>query len=183
MNIPSDSLGMFQFERAISITFLTMQIRFATPLDVPVIAQLIRELAHYERAVNEAVATDEEIALALFGDTPHVYCHVAELDGEIVGFAVWFLNFSTWLGSSGLYLEDLFVRESVRGRGVGTALMKELAHVCVERGYTRFQWSVLDWNEPSIEFYKSIGAVAMDEWTGYRLSAHALRAFAAKAID
>ncbi len=155
-----------------------MKIRFATPLDVPVISELIRELAHYERAALEAVATDDDVAAALFGDTPHVYCHVAELDGEVVGLAVWFLNFSTWLGTSGVYLEDLFVREGARGRGVGTALMKELANVCVQRGYTRFQWWVLDWNEPSIEFYKSIGAVAMNEWTTFRLSGDALNDFA-----
>lgn len=160
-----------------------MKIRFATPLDVPVIAQLIRELAHYERSVSEAVATDEDVTAALFGDAPHVFCHVAELDDQIVGFAVWFLNFSTWLGSSGVYLEDLFVHERARGRGVGTAIMKELANLCVERGYTRFQWSVLDWNEPSIEFYRSIGALAMDEWTTFRLSDDALNDFATKSTD
>lgn len=157
-----------------------MHIRFATPYDVPVIAQLIRELAHYERSGSEAVASDADIVSVLFADTPHVFCHVAELDGEIVGLAVWFLNFSTWLGSSGLYLEDLYVCEQVRGRGVGTALMKELAHLCVERGYTRFQWWVLDWNQPSIEFYESIGAVAMDEWTTFRLSGEALDDFAGR---
>jgi GNAT superfamily N-acetyltransferase len=160
-----------------------MKIRLATPLDVPVITELIRELAHYERSALEAVATDDDVAIALFGDAPHVFCHVAELDDEIVGFAVWFLNFSTWLGSSGVYLEDLFVRESARGRGVGTALMKELANVCIERGYTRFQWWVLNWNEPSIEFYKSIGAVAMNEWTTFRLSGDALNDFATKSAN
>jgi GNAT superfamily N-acetyltransferase len=156
-----------------------MLIRFATPSDVPVITQLIRELAHYERSSDQVVASEESIHLALFADAPHVFCHVAELDGEIIGFAVWFLNFSTWLGSSGLYLEDLYVREHVRGKGVGTALMRELARVCVERGYSRFQWWVLDWNQPSIEFYRSIGAEAMDEWTVFRLSGDALSDFGA----
>ncbi|MHB1088922.1 MAG: GNAT family N-acetyltransferase [Acidimicrobiales bacterium] len=155
-----------------------MHIRFATPLDVPVITQFIRELAHYERSADQVTVTDDDVALALFGESPHVFCHVVELDDEIVGFAVWFLNFSTWLGTPGLYLEDLFVREHVRGRGVGTALMRELARLCIERGYSRFQWWVLDWNEPSIEFYRSIGAVAMDEWTVFRLSGSALTTFA-----
>ncbi|MBW4077730.1 MAG: GNAT family N-acetyltransferase [Acidobacteria bacterium] len=155
-----------------------MHIRFATPLDVPIITQLVHELAHYERSADKVVATADDIALALFGERPHVYCHVAELEGEVVGFAVWFLNFSTWLGTSGIYLEDLYVREHVRARGVGTALMKELARLCVERGYSRFQWWVLDWNQPSIEFYQSLGAVAMDEWTVFRLSDDALHKFA-----
>ncbi|MHB1209144.1 MAG: GNAT family N-acetyltransferase [Acidimicrobiales bacterium] len=155
-----------------------MLIRFATPPDVPVITQLIHELAHYERSADQAVVTDNEITTALFGEHPHVHCHVAEIDGEVVGFAIWFLNFSTWLGTSGLYLEDLYVREHVRGSGIGTALMRELARLCIERGYSRFQWWVLDWNQPSIEFYKSLGALAMDEWTVFRLSGDALQEFA-----
>ncbi len=155
-----------------------MHIRFATPADVPIITQLVHELAHYERSAEQVVTTDEEIALALFGDQPHVYCHVAEVDGEVVGFALWFLNFSTWLGTPGIYLEDLYVREQARGAGVGTALMKELARLCIERGYSRFQWWVLDWNQPSIEFYRSLGAVAMEEWTVFRLSDEALLNFA-----
>ncbi len=155
-----------------------MQIRFATPVDVPIITQLVHELAHYERSADQVVTTDNEIALALFADQPHVYCHVAEIDGEVVGFALWFLNFSTWLGTPGIYLEDLYVREQARGAGVGTALMKELARLCVERGYSRFQWWVLDWNQPSIEFYRSLGAVAMEEWTVFRLSDEALLNFA-----
>jgi GNAT superfamily N-acetyltransferase len=155
-----------------------MQIRFATPDDVPIITQLVHELAHYERSADQVVATDNEITLALFADQPHVYCHVAEVDREVVGFALWFLNFSTWLGTPGIYLEDLYVREQARGAGVGTALMKELARLCVERGYSRFQWWVLDWNQPSIEFYRSLGAVAMEEWTVFRLSDEALLNFA-----
>jgi GNAT superfamily N-acetyltransferase len=99
------------------------------------------------------------------------------VDGQVVGLALWFLNFSTWLGITGIYLEDLYVRESFRGRGLGTALMRELAGICVERGYRRLQWSVLDWNTPSIEFYQSIGATALDEWTTYRLEGDALHAY------
>ena len=156
-----------------------MTIRPATVDDVGAIVRLIRELAAYERAAHEAVAREADLAGALFGDVPLVYCHLAEEDGEIVGLALWFLNFSTWLGSPGIYLEDLFVRESFRGRGFGTALMKELAGICVQRGYRRFQWSVLDWNTPSIEFYESIGATALDEWTTYRLEGDALEAYGA----
>jgi GNAT superfamily N-acetyltransferase len=152
-------------------------IRKATFDDVPAIGDLIRELADYEHAAREAVASDDDLAAALFGEDPVVYCHLAEADGQAVGLALWFLNFSTWLGISGIYLEDLYVRETFRGRGLGTALMKELARICVERGYRRLQWSVLDWNTPSIEFYESIGATAMDEWTTYRLEGGALEAY------
>ena len=156
-----------------------MTIRPATVDDVGAIGQLIRELAAYERAAHQAVAREEDLASALFGAVPVAYCHVAEVDDEIVGLALWFLNFSTWLGSPGIYLEDLFVRESFRGRGLGAALMRELAAICVQRGYRRFQWSVLDWNTPSIEFYESIGATAQDEWTTYRLEGDALEAYGA----
>jgi GNAT superfamily N-acetyltransferase len=154
-----------------------MLIRFATPRDVPAIVGLISDLADYEQLAHETVARDQDIHDALFTENPHVFCHVAESDGKVVGLALWFLNFSTFHGSSGLYLEDLYVREDLRGQGIGTALMSELAQLCVARGYTRFQWWVLDWNNPSIEFYKSIGAVAMDEWTVFRLSGDPLRAF------
>jgi len=155
-----------------------MRVRPAQPADVASIGQLIRELASYERALHEAVADDELLESALFGDRPHVFCHVVELNGEVVAMALWFLSFSTWLGTSGLYLEDLYVRESVRGRGYGKALMRELARICLERGYPRFEWSVLDWNTPSIDFYRSIGAVAMDEWTKFRLSGRDLESLA-----
>jgi GNAT superfamily N-acetyltransferase len=160
-----------------------MLIRSAVPGDVPSIVGLISDLAEYEHLAHEAIARDEDIYRALFAENPHVFCHVAEQNGEVIGFALWFLNFSTFHGASGLYLEDLFVREQHRGGGVGTALMKELARLCVERGYTRFQWWVLDWNTPSIGFYESIGAVAMDEWTVYRLSGDPLRAFAESALS
>jgi GNAT superfamily N-acetyltransferase len=158
---------------------MEMIVRGARPDDVRAIGELIRELAEYERAPAEAVARDDDLRDALFCDHPHVFCHVVEVEGEVVAIALWFLNFSTWLGTSGLYLEDLYVREALRGRGLGSALMRELARICVERGYTRFEWSVLDWNTPSIEFYRSIGAVAHDEWTKYRLSNEALFAYGA----
>jgi len=158
-----------------------MIIRTATPDDVAVIAQLIRELAAYERMPELAQANDADLGAALFGEHPHVFCHLAELDGETIGIALWFLNFSTWLGRSGMYLEDLYVRAEHRGKGAGGALMRELARTCVALGYQRFEWSVLDWNTPSIEFYASIGARPQDEWTTYRLDGNALAAYAALA--
>lgn len=151
-------------------------IRTATPADVPVIRAMIRELAEYEKALHEARATEEQLHDALFGEHPAVFGLVAEDDttGEPVGFALWFRNFSTWRGTHGIYLEDLYVRPSRRGGGHGKALLTELARICVERGYSRLEWSVLDWNEPSIGFYKSLGAVPMDEWTVFRLTDGAL---------
>ena len=153
-------------------------IRSATSEDIPAIQRLIIELAIYEKAPDAVEAGEAELAKALFGADPLAYCHVAEVDGEVVGVALWFLNYSTWKGSAGLYLEDLFVLPSQRGQGIGLGLMRTLAALCVERGYPRFQWWVLDWNEPAINFYKSIGAIAMDEWTVYRLSDEALVKFA-----
>jgi len=153
-------------------------IRQAVTADTPRILQLIKDLALYEKAPNEAIATLEQIEQSLFSDRPSAYAHVAEVDGEVVGISIWFLNYSTWLGKPGLYLEDLYVDPVHRGKGLGLALLKELATICVERGYERLQWWVLDWNEPSIDFYKSLGAVAMDEWTVFRLSGDALQKFA-----
>ena len=150
-------------------------IRQAVTADAPRILQLIKDLALYEKAPNEAIATLEQIEQTLFSDRPSAHAHVAEVDGEVVGISIWFLNYSTWLGKPGLYLEDLYVDPVHRGKGLGLALLKELATICVERGYERLQWWVLDWNEPSIEFYKSLGAEAMDEWTVYRVSGEALR--------
>ena len=124
------------------------------------------------------VATLEQINNSLFNDKPVAFCHVAEVDGKIVGIALWFLNYSTWLGKPGIYLEDLFVQPEYRGHGIGKGFMQTLAKICIERGYERFQWWVLDWNEPSIDFYKSLGAVPMDEWTVFRLSGDALKKFA-----
>jgi GNAT superfamily N-acetyltransferase len=155
-----------------------MQIRLAIPGDIEDIHRLIYELAVYEKAPDEMVATVAQIKESLFNESPVAFCHVAEVDGQIVGIALWFLNYSTWLGKPGIYLEDLFVQPEYRGHGIGKGFMKTLAQLCIERGYERFQWWVLDWNESSIEFYKSLGAVAMDEWTVFRLSGGALKKFA-----
>ncbi|GAA1070499.1 GNAT family N-acetyltransferase [Nocardiopsis composta] len=149
-------------------------IRPARPDDVPAVLRLIRDLAVYEREPDAVQTTEEDLAQALFGENPAVFAHIAEDAGEPVGFALWFVNFSTWTGRHGIYLEDLFVRPEMRGRGYGRALLTELARICVQRGYRRLEWSVLDWNEPSIEFYRSLGAVPMDEWTVYRLHGKAL---------
>jgi GNAT superfamily N-acetyltransferase len=157
-----------------------MKIRLAQPADVEDIHRLIYELAVYEKAPEEMVATIDQINTSLFNANPVAFCHVAEVDGKIVGIALWFLNYSTWLGKPGIYLEDLFVQPEYRGHGIGKGFMQTLAALCVERGYERFQWWVLDWNTPSIDFYESFGAVPMDEWTVFRLSGDALRKFASE---
>ncbi|GAA0470893.1 GNAT family N-acetyltransferase [Streptomyces stramineus] len=166
-------------------------IRPATAADVPAIHAMIRELAAYERALEEARASEEQLREALFGEHPAVFALIAESDapvaeqggspGEPVGFALWFRNFSTWTGTHGIYLEDLYVRPRARGEGHGRALLAELARICVDRGYQRFEWSVLDWNAPSIAFYTSFGAEPLDEWTGQRMSGEALHTLAALA--
>lgn len=150
-------------------------IRNATPADVPALHSLIRDLAEYEKSLDEVRATEAQLHDALFGDRPAAYAHIAETpEGEIAGFALWFLNFSTWRGVHGIYLEDLYVRPDLRGGGHGKALLTELARICVERGYERLEWSVLDWNTPSIAFYESLGARPQNEWTVYRLTDGAL---------
>jgi GNAT superfamily N-acetyltransferase len=155
-------------------------VRAARPEDVPAIYRLIRELADYEHSLEKVTGTEEELRRSLFGADPAVYAHVATGgDGEVVGFALWFLNYSTWTGTHGIYLEDLFVEPGTRGRGHGKALLAELARICVERGYARLEWAVLDWNTPSIEFYQALGARAMDEWDTYRLTGPALTALGA----
>jgi GNAT superfamily N-acetyltransferase len=157
-------------------------IRTAVPGDVPEIHRMVRELAEYEKALDEVHATEEQLREALFGERPAAFAHVAETaDGEVIGFALWFLNFSTWRGVHGIYLEDLYVRPERRGGGHGKALLTELARICVERGYERLEWSVLDWNTPSIDFYRSLGARPQDEWTVYRLTDDALAALGAPA--
>ena len=158
-----------------------MSIREATPADVPEILAMIHELADYEKAPHEVVATPGLLREALFGPEPAVYALMAEDDetGAVVGFALWFRNFSTWLGRHGVYLEDLYVRPSHRGHGYGKALLQDLARIAVERGYGRFEWWVLDWNTPAIDFYRSIDAVPMDEWTVYRVTGDALGRLAA----
>jgi len=152
-------------------------IRAATPLDVPSILGLIQELAEYEKLRDSCISTESLVHEALFGIKPSAESVVAELNGEVIGFALFFTNFSTFLGRPGMYLEDVYVKPEYRNRGIGKQILKKLATICLERGYGRFEWSVLDWNEPSIKFYKSLGAVAMDEWTVYRLSGEALRSF------
>jgi GNAT superfamily N-acetyltransferase len=156
-------------------------IRPAREGDVPAIHQMIGELAEYERGRHEVIATSGDLHRALFGPRPALFAHVAEAGGEPVGYAIWFLNYSTWTGTHGIYLEDLYVRPAHRGSGLGRDLLAELARICVERGYHRLQWWVLDWNEPARGFYASLGAAAMDEWTVYRVDGPALASLAARA--
>ena len=157
-----------------------MTVRRVRPDDVPTVLRLVRELAAYERAEHEAQATPEQLTAALFGEAPALFGHVAlDADGEIAGFALWFLTFSTWRGTHGIHLEDLYVSPGSRGTGLGRELLRTLAQECVERGFSRLEWSVLDWNTPSIDFYKAAGAVPMDEWTVFRLTDDALTGFAA----
>lgn len=150
-------------------------IRPATPNDLPTIAQLIRDLAEYEKLAHDVVFTEERLGQHLFGPRPYAEVLIAEQDGVSVGFALFFHNFSTFLGQPGIYLEDLFVRPAFRGHGLGKALLLHLAKIAVERGCGRMEWAVLDWNSPAIGFYKSLGAKPMDEWTTFRLTGDALR--------
>ncbi|MCT2586284.1 GNAT family N-acetyltransferase [Actinophytocola gossypii] len=150
------------------------RVRRVRESDVDAVVGLVYELAEYERAPDECHLTAEQLRRALFGPSPALFGHVAELDGEVVGCALWFLNFSTWDGVHGIYLEDLYVRPAARGTGLGKALLIALAEECVNNGYTRLQWWVLDWNKPAIDFYESLGATAMDEWTVYRVTGPAL---------
>ena len=157
-----------------------MSVRPVRPDDVPTLVALVRELADYEKALHEVRLTEETLSASLFGDAPALFGHVAVADdGAVVGMALWFLNFSTWRGTHGIYLEDLYVQPRHRGTGLGRELLRTLAEVCVQRGYQRLEWAVLDWNAPSIEFYKAAGAVPMDDWTVFRLTDDALGAFAA----
>ena len=155
-----------------------LSIRPATADDVPLIRQLIAELAEYERLADAAVATDDDLRAQLFGAQPAAEVLIGEVDGEAAGFALFFHNFSTFLGKRGLYLEDLFVRPAFRGSGLGRHLMASLARIAVQRDCGRFEWSVLDWNAPAIGFYRTLGATGMDEWTIQRLEGDALRALA-----
>lgn len=155
-----------------------IHIRAAEVRDVPLILRLVRELAEFEREPGAVVATEDMLSAALFGDRPAAEAVIAEHDSEAVGFALFFQNFSTWTGRPGLYLEDLYVTPAARGLGVGTALLHHLAGIALDRGYGRFEWAVLDWNEPAIAFYRSMGAVGMDEWRIQRVSAEALERLA-----
>jgi diamine N-acetyltransferase len=157
---------------------MTLAIRRAEPADAELVFALVCELADYENLQDEVAARPEDIAAALFAREPRLFCDIAEWDGEPAGFSVWFLNFSTFRGRHGIYLEDVFVRPPFRGRGIGTALLKRLAKHCVDNDYRRFEWAVLDWNAPSIGFYESIGAQVMHEWKLCRLTGAALAKFA-----
>ena len=159
-----------------------LSISAASPADVPLILALIRDLADYERMSAQVVATEADIERALFGERPCAEAVIARVDDEAVGFALFFQSFSTFVGRPGLYLEDLYVRPPHRGHGIGRRLLAHLAHVAVERGCGRFEWSVLDWNELAIASYRRAGAVPMDEWTVYRLTGEPLRALAAEAV-
>ncbi len=153
---------------------MNVHVRAARPSDVPLILQLIRELAEYEKLLHEVVATEEAFANFLFGDRPAAEVLIGECDGESVGLALFFQTFSTFLARPGLYLEDLYVRPAYRHRGIGKRLLAELATLALERGCGRLEWSVLDWNAPAIAFYRHIGAVAMDGWTVNRVTGDAL---------
>ena len=159
------------------------QIRSAAEKDVPVILWFIRQLAQYEKLLHECVATEDVLRESLFGSRRTAEALLATLDDRPVAFAVFFHNFSTFLGRPGLYLEDLFVIPEMRGRGFGKAMLAHLAGLARERGCGRFEWSVLDWNEPSIRFYKNLGAAPMDEWTVYRVTGEALDKLAAQQWD
>jgi diamine N-acetyltransferase len=153
---------------------MALSIHRARPEESGLIFSLLRELAEYEKLTHEVVATESGIAEALFGNNPILFCEIAEWDDKSAGFAVWFFNFPTFAGRRGVYLEDLFVRPAFRGRGIGKALLVHLAKLCVENDWSRLQWSVLDWNTPSIEFYQSLGADMMDEWKLCRINGAAL---------
>ena len=156
-----------------------VRLRFATVDDVPLILGFIRALAAYERLAHEVVADEERLRATLFGPRPAAEVVIAECDGQPAGFALFFVSFSTFLGKRGLYLEDLYVLPALRGRGIGRRLMVHLARLALERGYGRFEWSVLDWNTPAIDFYRSLGARPMEGWTVQRVSGDALRTLAA----
>ena len=152
-----------------------MIIRPAKSEEVGEVLQLINDLATYEKAPEQVEASKEDLLNTIFASDPRVFCDLVEVDGQIAGMAIWFLNYSTWQAKHGIYLEDLYIKPEFRARGYGKALLKHLAQICDREGYGRLQWWVLDWNSPAIEFYKSLGAEAMDEWTVYRTSGKALK--------
>ena len=159
---------------------MSVTIRPARREDSALIHSLVREIAEYEKLLHDVDATEESIVRILFGTEPRVFCDIAEWSGEPCGYALWFLNFSSFRGRHGIYLEDLFVRPSYRGRGIGKALLVNLARRCVAQGWTRFEWVVLDWNEPAIAFYKSLGATILDDWRVCRVTGDALHTLAAR---
>jgi GNAT superfamily N-acetyltransferase len=155
-------------------------VRPARPDEAPLVLRFIQELADYERLRHECQATEDDVRRDLFGASPRAFCDIAELDGDPVGFALWFYNYSTFRGRHGIWLEDLFVKPEVRGKGAGKALLQRLAERCVDQGLGRLEWAVLDWNAPSIAFYDALGASALDDWTTRRLTGEALERLAAK---
>ncbi|NIJ19754.1 GNAT superfamily N-acetyltransferase [Sphingomonas naasensis] len=157
-----------------------IEIRPATPADVPLILRLVRELAEFEREPDAVKATEPMLEQALFGERPAAEAVIAEVDGTPAGFALFFQNFSTWTGRPGIYLEDLYVTPAARGAGVGTALLRHLAGVALDRGCGRFEWAVLDWNQPAIDFYRAMGAVGMDEWRVQRVAGDSLARLAGR---
>ena len=152
-----------------------MKIRPAKREEVGEVLQLIQDLATYEKAPEQVEASKNDLLNTIFAKDPRVFCDLVEVDGQIAGMAIWFLNYSTWQAKHGIYLEDLYIKPEFRSRGYGKALLKHLAQICDKEGYGRLQWWVLDWNSPAIEFYRSFGAEAMDEWTVYRTSGQALK--------
>ena len=152
-----------------------MKIRPAKREEVGEVLQLIQDLATYEKAPDQVEASRDDLLNTIFAKEPRVFCDLVEVDGQIAGMAIWFLNYSTWQAKHGIYLEDLYIKPEFRAKGYGKALLKHLAQICDKEGYGRLQWWVLDWNSPAIEFYKSFGAEAMDEWTVYRTSGQALK--------
>ncbi|MEY4348186.1 MAG: hypothetical protein RIS43_605 [Actinomycetota bacterium] len=165
---------------------MSLVIREVTPADVPSIYEMIVELAIYEKEPDAVVSSVDDLHAVLFSGekskngAPAAFAHVAEIDDKVIGFALWFLNYSTWLGRHGIYLEDLYVKPEYRGHGAGKALLRKLAQICVERGYGRLEWWVLDWNTPALDFYRAQGAIPMDEWTVQRLTGDALHSFASQ---
>jgi GNAT superfamily N-acetyltransferase len=152
-----------------------LKIRPAKREEVGEVLQLIQDLATYEKAPDQVEASEDDLLNTIFAKEPRVFCDLVEVDGQIAGMAIWFLNYSTWQAKHGIYLEDLYIKPEFRARGYGKALLKHLAQICDKEGYGRLQWWVLDWNSPAIEFYRSFGAEAMDEWTVYRTSGQALK--------
>jgi len=154
-------------------------VRAATADDTSILFKFIIDLAIYEKAEHEVLATEQTIKASIFSENSHVFALICELDGVAVGSAIYFFNYSTWLAKSGLYLEDLYVMPEYRGKGAGVKLLKAMAKIAVEKDCARFEWSCLDWNTPSREFYHSLGAVAQEEWVGYRMTGKTLSNFAA----
>jgi GNAT superfamily N-acetyltransferase len=153
---------------------MSVTTRVASPADIPLILEFIRDLAEYERLLHEVEATEDDIRRDLFGENPRCFCDIAEDNGRPIGFALWFYNYSTFRGRAGIYLEDLFVKPDYRGGGAGKALLRRLAQRCVDADLGRLEWAVLNWNAPSIAFYDSLGASAKDDWTVRRLDSDAL---------